>query len=147
MHSSMFKIFPIVMVVLMITTPMNIIAQNGPKLSPLPPKPGHVIGRVVDMQSRAILNIEIKLVGTLDTLTFEPDVDPQTGYYEIEVPDDLYRIHAAFNEATNQKRPQTIDCLLNSLDEFEALDGKGRHTRSNSKKGIVKDFVYVPRGC
>lgn len=147
MYSSRFKTFPIVMAVLMISTPMTMLAQNRPTLSPLPPKPGHVIGRVVDRQGRAIPNIQIQLVGTLDTLTFEPDVDPQTGYYEIEVPDDLYRMHAAFNEATNQRRPQTIECLLNSLDEFEPLDGKGRHTRSNSKKGIVKDFVYVPKGC
>jgi hypothetical protein len=141
------RLLPSMLAGLVFAFPPAAIAQDAPKLAPLQPKPGHVIGRIVDTAARPITNVEIQLVGTLNTLTFEPDVHSRTGYYEIEVPDDLYRIHASFNEATNRMRPQTVECLLNSLDEFVSLDGKGKNTRSASKRGIVKDFVYVPRGC
>jgi hypothetical protein len=138
----------LVVISMLVALPLATLAQNGPALRPLPPKAGHVIGRVVDMQGRPMANIEITVVGTISgALVFEPDLDPRSGYYELEVPDDLYRVHASFNQATNDRRPQTTQCLLNSLNEFVPLDGKGPNTRSGSKKGIVKDFVYVPKGC
>jgi hypothetical protein len=128
----------------------KIAAAQGAQLSPLTPKPGCVIGRIVDTQGQPITHIEITIVGTTFangenvTMALEPDVNPRTGYYEIEVPDGLYRVHASFNKRILALRPQTTTSMLNALEEFVPMDGKAPNAKSSSKQGIVKDFVWMP---
>jgi hypothetical protein len=120
-------------------------------LPPLRPKPGYVRGRVMDMQGRPLTNIEITIVGTLYggavnvAQAFEPNIDSRTGYYEIPVPDGIYRVHATFNKFERDQLPPTLECLLLvDASAFVSADGQSAMSRSDSRTGIVKDFIWKP---
>src|SRR5438093_7431459 len=117
-HSLSYRLLRLVLVFLAVFLSASSFAQQGVimqflGLPPLAPKPGYVIGRIVDMQRRPVTNVEIYIGGTTFAggenvgFTLEPDIDPQTGYFEVRVPDGLYKVHCQFNKATLALGPQT----------------------------------------
>lgn len=119
-------------------------------LSPLRPKPGYIIGRVVDRQGRPMINVQFyiegSVFGTGDPLEevgglVTPRIDPRSGYYEIRVPDGIYSVKARFDEVTTAQLGNRIDCLL--LDYFKSADGEIPNALYHSRNGIVKDFIWM----
>jgi hypothetical protein len=119
-------------------------------LQRLMPKPGHIIGRVLDRQGRPMTNVQIYVAGSVfgagdpfqevgELIT--PRIDPRTGYFEIGVPDGIYRVTARFDERTTAQFGNRIDCLL--LDHFRSADGDVPNSLYHSKTGIVKDFIWM----
>ena len=118
---------------------------------PLRPKPGHIIGRVVDRQGRPMINVQFYIEGSVFGTgdPFEevgrlvtPRIDPRSGYYEIRVPDGIYSVKARFDQATTAQLGSRIDCLL--LDYFKSADGEIPNALYHSRNGIVKDFIWMP---
>jgi hypothetical protein len=129
------------------TRGLVILAQGVP---PLRPKPGYIIGRVVDRQGRPMTNVQFyiegSVFGTGDPFeeiggTVTPRIDPRSGYYEIRVPDGIYSVKVRFDEATTAQLGNRIDCLL--LDYFKSVDGEIPNALYHSRSGIVKDFIWM----
>ena len=131
------------------TSPRFLVLIQG--LPPLKPKPGYIIGRVVDRQGRPFTNVELYVAGSTFGMgdpfkefggRIAPNVDPRTGYYQLKVPDGIYRVSAGFDKETTAQMGSRIDCLL--LDYFKSTDGESPNALYHSKSGIVKDFVWMP---
>jgi hypothetical protein len=130
------------------TPPGFVILAQG--LRPLRPKPGFIIGRVLDRQGRPVTNVQLYVAGSVfgrgDPLEeigglVAPNIDPRTGYFELKVPDGIYRVSARFDERTTAQLGSRIDCLL--LDHFKSIDGESPNALYHSKNGIVKDFIWM----
>lgn len=116
----------------------------------LKPKPGYIVGRIVDNQGRPLLPIEIHVQGfpvgsPIEYYgNFEPTIDRRTGYYEIQVPNGAYRVSPRFKR---QIRDSTSDyaCLL-VFEDFVTADGRKYQEQpySESRRGIVSDFIWHP---
>ena len=105
-------------------------------LQPLQPKPGYVIGRILDTQGRPMTNVVLYVAGSVfgggDPSQevgglVNPQINPQTGYYEIKLPDGIYRVTARFDESTTAQFGLTISnrptakCQTRSITQTDGL--------------------------
>jgi FKBP-type peptidyl-prolyl cis-trans isomerase len=114
-------------------------AAADTRVPTLQPKPGYVIGCVVNMRSEPLSNVTISVAGTTFPLGLHAnyEVEVENGHYELEVPDGSYYVYATLSTLYNGQKYKV---------ELHPFDDKEYYSKSNSKNGIVKNFFWKLSG-
>jgi hypothetical protein len=119
---------------------------------PLRPKPGYIIGRIIDPKGRPIdAGVIIHVQGSPAARAFEwagdftPDIDPRTGYYEIRVEDGEWRVNAKASPELLAMFPATHECLIMWEDFLPPnVDRYLDIQFQDSRRGVVQDLIWNP---
>lgn len=119
---------------------------------PLRPKPGYIIGRIIEQQGRPITAGVIIHVQGLPADRglewagdFTPTIDLRTGYYEIRVENGQWRVSAKPSAQLQAMFPPTTECLM-MLEDFlpPNVDRYLDIPLQDSRRGVVQDLIWNP---
>jgi len=121
---------------------------------PLRPKPGYIIGRIIDplgrpMDAGVIIHIQGFPVGRQGPVEWAKDVapaiNPKNGYYEIPVEDGDWRVSAKASPELQATFPATHECLMMWQDFLPPnVDAYLQIPYQTARRGIVQDLIWNP---
>jgi hypothetical protein len=137
--------------------------EHRPKLSQLPaaqqalrarlkPKPGYIVGRIIDRDGRPIdAGVIVHVEGFLEghalqwAANFTPNINPHTGYFEIPVENGKWRVSGKASPELQAMFPATTECLT-MLEDFlpPNVDRYLDIPFQDSRRGVVQDLIWNP---
>jgi hypothetical protein len=118
----------------------------------LKPKPGYIVGRIIDPNGRPMdADVIVHVQGFRAGQAFErvadfiPNIDPRTGYFEIPVEEGQWRVSAKASPELQAMFPATTECLV-MMEDFlpPNVDRYLDIPFQDSRRGVVQDLIWNP---